>query len=52
MNCHSALVQGDLRLQNGDSYYGRLEVLYNGEWGTVCDMDFGDEEARVSCFYI
>eukprot|EP00057_Strongylocentrotus_purpuratus_P030235 XP_781085.3 PREDICTED: scavenger receptor cysteine-rich type 1 protein M130 [Strongylocentrotus purpuratus] len=45
----ATLSQGDLRLQNSDSYSGRLEVLYNGEWGTVCDLDFGDEEARVAC---
>lgn len=30
-------------------YEGRLEVLYRGVWGTVCDDDFGQIEAQVAC---
>ena len=42
-----------LRLMRGDvgssSPAGLLEIYINGEWGTICNDGFGDEEARVVC---
>ena len=46
---------GNLRLvaRNGQTSSsltaGRLEVYYSGEWGTVCDDQFGVAEANVAC---
>ena len=41
--------QYPLRLVGGSSpAQGRLEVFYNGQWGSVCDDYFGGVEARVS----
>ena len=39
-----------VRLVGGpSSLEGRLEVYYNGRWGTVCDNGFTDASARVIC---
>lgn len=39
-----------IRLAGGEfSYVGRLEIMYNGEWGTVCGEGFNTEAANVAC---
>jgi len=40
----------NVRLRDGDaSYQGRLEVEYNGEWGTVCNKSFSQGAQSVVC---
>ena len=42
--------EGAVRLVGGSSEYeGRVEICSEGQWGTVCDPSWGDEEAAVVC---
>lgn len=48
--CDTRVPGNDVRLVGGSSAKeGRVEILYNGVWGTVCDDYWSDVNARVVC---
>jgi len=54
--CIHALAQflcTEVRLVGGETArQGRLEVSYNGVWGTVCDDEFDNKDADVVCYML
>ena len=43
------LVDGARTTTDGDPCEGRLEIYYDGEWGTICDDFWSVEDANVAC---
>ena len=49
-NAEPVCNETDIRLVNGiDSASGRVEICLRGEWGTVCEDGWTDNEAGVVC---
>ena len=48
---YAGCTSGALRLagSGSSSTQGRLEICYSNRWGTVCDDDWGSNDAKVAC---
>ena len=39
-----------MRLSGGQTHYeGRVEICYNGVWGSICDSNWTPVEANLVC---
>ena len=51
--CKDLCTDGALRVAGGDTpNMGRVEVCYNGEWGTICDKGWDTNDVKVACYQL
>ena len=51
--CLESCTNGTLRVAGGDTpNMGRVEVCYNGEWGTICDKGWDTNDVKVACYQL
>ena len=43
------LVDGTMFTEGGDPCEGRLEIYYDGQWGTICDDYWSQDDADTAC---
>ncbi len=58
---HSCIDTGQVRLEDGSTDYdygggggsvsGRVEIYHDTQWGSVCDDNWNDNNAKVVCRY-
>jgi len=46
---YRAIAEGSVRISGSTPSTGRVEIFYNGQWGTICDHGWDINDANVFC---
>jgi deleted-in-malignant-brain-tumors protein 1 len=49
VKCEPPCVNDAIRLSDGGTFYGRVELCSNGTWGTICSHFWDNNDASVIC---